>query len=163
MGGSGSGGAGGGFGSEFGGFQRPDASRQVMADINVTPLVDVMLVLLVIFIITAPLLSYAIRLELPKEPAPATDAAAVSVSLSIDADGRLYWNNDALSDEELRARIAAAAQQPTPPELQLRADRATRYERVAFVLAVAQQAGLSKLGFVTDPEPAGHAGPGKPP
>jgi len=160
MGGSG---FGGGSGGGFGAFERPEASRQVMADINVTPLVDVMLVLLVIFIITAPLLSYAIRLELPNEPAPATDAAAASVSLSIDAEGRLYWNNDALSDDELRARVAAAAKQPTPPELQLRADKATRYERVAFVLAVAQQAGLSKLGFVTDPESAERAGPGKPP
>jgi len=152
-----------GFGGGFGSFERPEASRQVMADINVTPLVDVMLVLLVIFIITAPLLSYAIRLELPNEPAPATDASAATVSLSIDADGRLYWNNDALSDDELRARVTAAAKQPTPPELQLRADKATRYERVAFVLATAQQAGLAKLGFVTDPEPVGQAAPGKSP
>lgn len=146
--------SGSGFGTSFGGFERPEASRRIMADINVTPLVDVMLVLLVIFIITAPLLSYAIRLDLPKESAPATDAAAPSVALSIDAEGRLYWNNDALSDDELRARVAAAARLPDPPELQLRADKATRYERVAFVLAVAQQAGLSRLGFVTDPESA---------
>ncbi len=135
-----------GFGTSFGGFERPESSRRIMADINVTPLVDVMLVLLVIFIITAPLLSYAIRLDLPKEVAPATDSTAPSVSLSIDADGRLYWNNDALSDDELRARVTAAAKLPDPPELQLRADkavaRAGRFRARSGPAGRARQAGL---------------------
>ena len=135
----------------FGGFERHGGTQQPMSEINVTPLVDVMLVLLVIFIITAPLLSYAIRLDLPNDPAPAADVVPATVRLSIDAGGQVYWESDAVSDDELRARLAAASRQSPLPELNLRADKATRYERIAFVLSAAQQAGLAKIGFVTEP------------
>jgi len=138
----------------FGGFERHGGSHQPMAEINVTPLVDVMLVLLVIFIITAPLLSYAIRLDLPNDPAPAAEVVPVTIKLSIDADGKLFWDADEVSDEQLRARLTAAGHQSAAPELHLRADKATRYERIAFVLSTAQQAGLLKIGFVTEPAPA---------
>jgi len=138
----------------FGGFERHGGTPQPMSEINVTPLVDVMLVLLVIFIITAPLLSYAIRLELPNETAPAAEVVPATVKLSIDADGQLYWETARLSDEELRTRMMLAGQQSPVPEIHLRADKGTRYERIAFVLSTAQQAGLVKIGFVTEPAPA---------
>jgi biopolymer transport protein ExbD len=135
----------------FGGFEQRGGPAQPMADINVTPLVDVMLVLLVIFIITAPLLSYAIKLDLPNDPAPASEPAPATVRLSIDAAGAVYWDGDPVADAELAARMAAAAKTTTLPEIHLRADKATRYERIAFVLSTAQQAGLAKIGFVTEP------------
>ena len=141
----------------FGGFERQAGPSQPMAEINVTPLVDVMLVLLVIFIITAPLLSYAIKLDLPNDPAPAAEPAPATVKLSIDAGGAVYWDGESVSDAELAKRMAAAAKSTTLPELHIRADKATRYERIAFVLAAAQQAGLAKVGFVTEPASAGGA------
>jgi len=141
----------------FGGFERQAGPSQPMAEINVTPLVDVMLVLLVIFIITAPLLSYAIKLDLPNDPAPATTPAPATVKLSIDAGGAVYWDGEVVSDSELAARMAAAAKSTTLPEVHIRADKATRYERISFVLSTAQQAGLAKVGFVTEPASAGGA------
>jgi biopolymer transport protein ExbD len=122
-----------------------------MAEINVTPLVDVMLVLLVIFIITAPLLSYAIKLDLPNDPAPATEPAPATVKISIDAAGTVYWDGESVSDADLVARMTNAAKATTLPEVHVRADKATRYERISFVLSTAQQAGLAKIGFVTEP------------
>ena len=122
-----------------------------LAEINVVPLVDVMLVLLVIFIITAPLLSYAIKLDLPNEPAPAAEAALSTIKLSIDADGKIFSDTDLITDDQLRARFAAASKTSPAPEVHVRADKATRYERVAFVMSAAQQAGLMKIGFVTEP------------
>ena len=135
----------------FGGFERHGGPSQPMSEINVTPLVDVMLVLLVIFIITAPLLSYAIKLDLPNDPAPAAEAAPSTLKLSIDADGKVFVDTDAISDDQLRARFAVAAKTSPVPEVHLRADKATRYERIAFVMSSAQQAGLTKIGFVTEP------------
>jgi biopolymer transport protein ExbD len=141
----------------FGGFERQAGPSQPMAEINVTPLVDVMLVLLVIFIITAPLLSYAIKLDLPNDPAPAAEPAPATVKLSIDAGGAVYWDGESVSDAELAKRMATAAKSTTLPELHIRADKATRYERIAFVLSAAQRAGLAKVGFVTEPASAGGA------
>jgi len=135
----------------FGGFEQRGGPSQPMADINVTPLVDVMLVLLVIFIITAPLLSYSIKLDLPNDPAPASEPAPATIKLSIDAAGAVYWDGEPVSDAELAARMTEAAKTTTLPELHLRADKATRYERISFVLSTAQQAGLAKIGFVTEP------------
>jgi biopolymer transport protein ExbD len=137
----------------FGGFERHGGPSQPMSEINVTPLVDVMLVLLVIFIITAPLLSYAIKLDLPNDPAPASESAPTVIKLSIDAGGAIFWDSDAVADAELAARMTAAAKSTTLPEVHVRADKATRYERIAFVLSTAQQAGLIKVGFVTEPAP----------
>ena len=135
----------------FGGFEQRGGPSQPMADINVTPLVDVMLVLLVIFIITAPLLSYAIKLELPNDPAPASEPAPATIRLSIDAAGAVFWDGEPVTDAELAARMGQAAKSTTLPEVHLRADKATRYERISFVLSTAQQAGLAKIGFVTEP------------
>ena len=135
----------------FGGFN--DNNNQApMADINVTPMVDVMLVLLVIFIISAPMFTNAVQLELPKAQARALQQEADTVTLAIDAAGTVYWNNDALQAGELEQRLAEAAGLPQQPELQLRADKDTRYEVVAQVMAAAQSHGLTRIGFVTDPK-----------
>jgi biopolymer transport protein ExbD len=135
----------------FGGFEQRGAN-QPMAEINTTPLVDVMLVLLVIFIITAPLLTHAIRLDLPNAQAPASAQTPTTVTLSIDAQGAIFWNKDPVADAaELARRFRDAAADKPQPELHLRADRETRYQRIAEVMSSAQQAGIAKIGFVTDP------------
>ena len=136
----------------FGGFDSNDGPMRPMAEINTTPLVDVMLVLLVIFIITAPLLTHSIRLDLPNAKASADAPAAQTVTVSIDAQGRVYWNDAALADlDALRERLGQAAGRSPQPELHLRADREARYQRIAEVMSAAQQAGISRIGFVTDP------------
>ena len=124
-----------------------------MADINVTPMVDVMLVLLVIFILAAPMFTGAVKLELPKAQAPAAPSApAATVTLSIDGAGKIFWNNDPVDQAALTSRLVEAARLEPQPELQLRADKDTRYEVVAQVMAAAQSNGLTKLGFVTAPK-----------
>ncbi len=128
-----------------------------MADINVTPMVDVMLVLLVIFIITAPLFTHAIKLDLPTAQSEAAPEKPETISLSINGEGQIFWGNDAVSRQDLEARLALAAQKKPQPELHLRADKATRYEIIAEVMAAAQNTGLTKMGFVTDPKPAAAA------
>jgi len=135
----------------FGSFNH-HRQKESMADINVTPMVDVMLVLLVIFIISAPMFTNAVQLELPKAQAKALPQEAEAVSLAIDAAGTVYWNNDALRAGELDQRLAEAAASPQQPDLQLRADKDTRYEVVAQVMAAAQSHGLTRIGFVTDPK-----------
>ena len=124
-----------------------------MADINVTPMVDVMLVLLVIFILSAPMFTGSVQLELPKAQTPAVESApAATVTLSIDGKGQIFWNNDPVEQTALASRLVEAAKLDPQPELQLRADKDTRYEVVAQVMAAAQSNGLTKLGFVTDPK-----------
>ena len=138
----------------FGGFN--DNQHQApMADINVTPMVDVMLVLLVIFIITAPLFTHAIKLELPNAQSQAAPEKPETITLAINAEGKLFWNNAPVTREEIAERIAAASQKKPQPELQLRADKSTRYEVIAQVMSAAQNGGMNKIGFVTDPKEAG--------
>ena len=137
----------------FGNFDRQQPAAP-MADINVTPMVDVLLVLLVLFILTAPLLTHSIRLDLPQAGASPATASPATIHLAIDADGDLYWDDVAVSAPELALRFAAASRQVPQPSLQLRADKATRYDVIAKVMAAAQKNNLGKLGFVTDPEPA---------
>jgi len=133
----------------FGSFENSGAS-QPMAEINTTPLVDVMLVLLVIFIITAPLFHEAVPIDLPRVDASRLDDRPRIVSVAIDAAGKVFVDGREIARGELPARLAAigAAGQP---ELHLRADRGTRYERVTEVLADAQRAGLVRIAFVTEP------------
>ncbi len=133
----------------FGGFS-DNKQPAPMADINVTPMVDVMLVLLVIFIITAPLFTHAIKLDLPSAQSAPAPTEPTTISLSINGEGAIFWNNDPLTQTELAAKLALAARQQPQPQLQLRADKGTRYEIIAQVMAAAQTNGLTKLGFVTD-------------
>jgi biopolymer transport protein ExbD len=126
-------------------------NKQPMAEINTTPLVDVMLVLLVIFIISAPLFTHAIKLELPSAQAPAAPEKPETITLAIDPAGKLYWNNDVVAtDDDLKRRLSQAALKAPQPDIQLRADKDTRYQRLAEIMSAAQQAGLGKIGFVMD-------------
>ena len=122
-----------------------------MSDINVIPLVDIMLVLLVIFIITAPLLTHAIKIDLPKTASTANVSEQASVQFAIDSGGRMYWNGEAVTRSQMLARFAQAAQGNPVPELHLRVDKGARYEVLADVMSEAGRAGLTRIGFVTDP------------
>jgi biopolymer transport protein ExbD len=123
-----------------------------MSDINMVPLIDVMLVLLVIFIVTAPLLTQAVKLELPKASSQLNDLRPQKVDIAIDAAGTLHWNGEAVARAELQQRLAQAATLPVQPELQLRADHSVAYRYVAQTLADASKAGLGRIGFVSEPE-----------
>jgi biopolymer transport protein ExbD len=121
-----------------------------MSDINVTPMVDVMLVLLVIFIIAAPLLNHAVRLDLPSAQAEAVPQDIDTVTLSFDAQGALFWDAELVKLDELEKRLALIAKQKPQPEILLRADKSTRFELIAQVMAAAQNNGLNKIGFATE-------------
>ncbi|MCC6657256.1 MAG: biopolymer transporter ExbD [Rhodocyclaceae bacterium] len=122
-----------------------------MAEINVVPLVDVMLVLLVIFIVTAPLLTHSVKIDLPKASSSPNITRPEHVQLGIREDGGLHWNGAPVVMEELESHFSAAAMQQPQPELHIRADRLVPYERVAQVMSAAARAGLVRIGFVTDP------------
>lgn len=122
-----------------------------MADINVTPLVDVMLVLLIIFIITVPVMKDSVNVDLPRASNEPELIKPETVNLSITADGQYHWNKEPISDEELHARLRAEGGKENQPDLHIRGDKDVRYERVAQAMAAAQSAGVRKIGFITDP------------
>jgi biopolymer transport protein ExbD len=128
-----------------------DDSDSLLSEINMTPLVDVMLVLLVIFLVTLPVIRHAIHVDLPRAAVATAAETPDHVDIAIAADGGLQWNGAPLARDALAARIAAAAAAPTPPLLRLYADRHVQYEFVADVMAAAQAGGLSRIGFVTAP------------
>ena len=121
------------------------------AEINVVPLVDVMLVLLVIFIITAPLLTHAVKIDLPKTSSSVNITQPDHIEFGIRTDGSLYWNGAKLTLQEVGARFAAESRKQPQPELHIHADRLTPYENVARVMALAAKNGLVRIGFVSDP------------
>ena len=129
-----------------------DADTEVMNEINMTPLVDVMLVLLIIFIITVPVMKHAINVALPSANAQKLDVKPETIQLSVDAQGVTYWNQSPVPEAELASRFKAEAAKEPQPDLHIRADKAVRYEFVAQAMAQAQQAGLRKIGFVTEPK-----------
>ena len=122
-----------------------------MAEINMIPLIDVMLVLLVIFIITAPLLTHAVKIELPKASSMPNVAPPQNIQLGVKANGEIYWNGERVDTAALGVRAAVAAKLEPQPEVHLRADRTTEYQKVAEVMSIAARAGLVKIGFVTEP------------
>jgi biopolymer transport protein ExbD len=126
-------------------------SSQPMAEINVVPLVDVMLVLLVIFIITAPLLTHSVKIDLPKASSAANVTKPEHIEFGIREGGALFWNGAPVTQAELQARFATEAGKQPQPELHIRADRHAHYETVAQVMSAAAKAGLVRIGFVTDP------------
>ena len=130
---------------------------QPMSEINVTPLVDVMLVLVVIFIITAPLLASSIRLDLPRTDAAAPNEAPAFVTVVLDRSGGLFLDERPVQAAELAEQLAQAARRNPDTEVQLRADRSIPYGRVVEVMGAAQKAGLNRIGFVAEPPAA--AGP----
>jgi len=121
------------------------------AEMNVVPLVDVMLVLLVIFIVTAPLLTHAVKIELPRASSQVNVQQPEHVEFGIRENGDLFWNGEKVLHGDLPQRFAAAAALSPQPELHIRADRLTPYENVAKVMSAASKAGLARIGFLTDP------------
>ena len=134
----------------FGGFDKGSAAP--MAEINMVPLIDVMLVLLVIFIITAPLLTHAVKLDLPKAASQPNITKPDNVQLAIDGSGVVYWNGESVAESEWRSRMRAAAAREPQPEVHLRADGGVAYRWVAKLMSDAANAGLTRIGFVTDPK-----------
>jgi len=134
-----------------GGFSDND-NDEMLSEINMVPLIDVMLVLLIVFIITVPVMKHAVNIDLPRASNEKELVKPETVRLSVDADGAYFWNEQKLADDnELQGHLAAAAAQEPQPDLHIRGDRAVRYERVAQAMAAAQQAGVKKIGFVTEP------------
>lgn len=138
----------------FGRLDRTPAP-QPLSDINITPLVDVMLVLVVIFILTAPLLASSIRLDLPRSEGAAPGAAPLFVTVVLDAAGQAYLDDQPLAQPALAERLRRIGAQRPDTEVQLRADAAVPYGRVVEVMGAAQQAGLQRMGFMADPAAAG--------
>ena len=132
-------------------FGTQDDTDEVMNEINMTPLVDVMLVLLIIFIITVPVMKHSVNIDLPRATNEQQLIKPETVRLSVDAEGSYYINDAKIADDELAPRLKAAAAQNPQPDLHIRGDKAVRYERVAQAMAAAQQAGLRKIGFITEP------------
>ncbi|MEO6291680.1 MAG: biopolymer transporter ExbD [Burkholderiaceae bacterium] len=133
-------------------FGTQDDTDEVMNEINMTPMVDVMLVLLIIFIITVPVMKHAVNIDLPKASNVPQDVKPETIRLSVDAAGDYYWNENKVTEEAMLLQLKAASTQNPQPELHLRGDKAVRYERVAIAMAAAQQAGIRKIGFVTEPK-----------
>jgi len=132
------------------------SNQEPMVEINTTPLVDVMLVLLVIFIITAPLFHQAVVIDLPKVDSAKLDEKPRIIQVALDAEGRVFIDNALVTTDGLGEQLQALLKSGLPtPEMHLRADRNTRYERIAEVMALAQKQGVTKIAFVTDPASAG--------
>lgn len=123
----------------------------VVSEINMVPLIDVMLVMLIIFIITVPVLTHSVNLDLPRAENQPNLIKPETVYLSVTADGVIHWNEEAVDEVQLAARLEAAAAREPQPEIFIRGDRKVEYERVAQVMAAVQRAGMLKLGFVTVP------------
>lgn len=134
----------------FGTLTNTDSGGE-MAEINMIPLIDVMLVLLIIFIITAPLLTHAVKIDLPKASSAPNLTKPEHVQLAIDAAQQVYWNGIAVSGQELAVLLAEAARREPQPELHLHAEATTPYEKVAQVMSEAARQGLTRIGFVSDP------------
>ena len=130
-----------------------DAEDDLNSQINTTPLVDVMLVLLIIFLITIPVVIHNIALDLPKERNLPTQTKPENVIIAVDRDGNVFWNNQFVDDGQLFARLKEIAVKKPQPEVHIRADQETRYESVGRVVATAQRASILKIGFITEPPP----------
>jgi biopolymer transport protein ExbD len=133
-------------------FGTQDEPDEVMNEINMTPLVDVMLVLLIIFIITIPVMKHTVNVELPRASNQQERTKPETVRLSVDAQGTYFLNETRLQDDALPALLQAQASKNPQPDLHIRGDRAVRYERVAQAMAAAQQAGLTKISFILEPK-----------
>ena len=134
----------------IGSFNSP-ATQAPMAEINTTPLVDVMLVLLIIFIITAPLMTHSVKVDLPRAASAPTPDKPLTLQVSIDADNAIFVGSEAVDRNSLESRFREAVARDANVEMHLKADRSTRYESVAETMSAARRAGLTKIGFVTQP------------
>lgn len=128
-----------------------DDEPDVMNEINMTPLVDVMLVLLIIFIITVPVLTHSVKVDLPRADNTPNELKPETVNLAVNADGNIYWNETQVTLEELDMRLATEAAKQPQPEVHIRGDKKVDYEHVIKTMSAVQRAGILKLGFVTEP------------
>lgn len=129
-----------------------DNEDEVLSEINVTPLVDVMLVLLIIFILTVPVLTHTVALELPKAQNQPSRTETGMVTIAVARDGAILWDGEPLTEDELDARLLSVASQEEQPDIQIRGDRHAEYGNVVKAMAAAQRAGIKKLGFITKPD-----------
>ncbi|MGJ7494279.1 ExbD/TolR family protein [Variovorax sp. RT4R15] len=134
-------------------FGTQDEPDEVMNEINMTPLVDVMLVLLIIFIITVPVMKHAVNIDLPRASSERELTKPETILFSVAADGSYFWNDQKIGDADLQPRLAAEAAKEPQPELHIRGDKEVRYERVAQAMSAAREAGVRKIGFITEPNP----------
>jgi biopolymer transport protein ExbD len=144
--------------SSYSAMNAPPAQddERAMSEINTTPLVDVMLVLLIVFMITIPVITHTVPLELPRVRNLATQTKPENVNIAINQDGQIFWNLTLIPDTNtLLERLKSAAVQKPQPEVHVRADERTRYEFVGRVILTAQRAGIQKVGFITEPGPQG--------
>ena len=132
-----------------------EAEDEVVAVINTTPLVDVMLVLLIIFLITIPVVIQTIPLELPKETNQPTQTKPENIVISVSRDGEVFWNSKSVSNSELLTRLKEVAVQKPQPEIHVRGDRGARYEAVGRVVYDCQRAAIVKVGFIIEPPARG--------
>jgi len=132
-------------------FSIQDQEEDMLSEINMIPLIDVMLVLLIVFMITVPVMKHAVDVALPQASSQVSQDKPDTIKLSVSAEGQFHWNEKAVSDEELQALLTEAATAEPQPELHIRGDKDVRYERVAQAMAAAQRAGIKQLGFVTEP------------
>ncbi|MBT8547008.1 biopolymer transporter ExbD [Polynucleobacter paneuropaeus] len=132
--------------------QNDQNEDSIMSEINMTPMVDVMLVLLIIFIITLPVIQQAVKVDLPKANSVRNEVKPESVQVSIDAKGQIYWNSTLVTLKAYNENADKASQEDPQPEINLRADKSVQYDYVAKVLAASKRAGLTKLGFITEPD-----------
>ena len=128
--------------------------NEPLAEINMVPLIDVMLVLLIIFMVTAPLLTHAVKVDLPRASSAPNLTKPDNVQLAIDAANQIFWNGEPVAPEQLAQHLAAASARQPQPELHIRAERTTPYEKVAQVMSEASRHGLVRIGFITDPSNA---------
>jgi biopolymer transport protein ExbD len=136
----------------FGSFDQHGDGKHTVAEINMVPLIDVMLVLLIIFMITAPMMTHAVKIELPKVSSQPQEPVKDPIMLSIDSTGKLFWNSDEVTRAVRLQRLQALAQAAEETELQIRADQAVAYRLVAETLADAANAGVTRIGFVSEPD-----------
>ncbi len=133
-------------------FSNPETDDgEVMSEINMIPLIDVMLVLLIVFMITVPVMTHSVNVNLPQAATEPHRDPPETIRLSVDAEGHLHWNQTAISPAELEERLVQAALMDPQPDVHIRGDKAVRYEHVASTMAAAQRAGIRKLAFVTEP------------
>ncbi len=128
-----------------------DDNEGVMSEINMTPLVDVMLVLLIIFILAVPVLTHSVKLDLPRATNTPDEIKPETITLAVAADGQLFWNNDPIPEADLEPRLRVEAEREPQPEIHIRGDRTVEYEYVIRTMSAVQRAGILKLGFITEP------------
>jgi len=128
-----------------------DDDTEVMSEINMTPLVDVMLVLLIIFIITVPVLTHSVKVDLPRADNTPNELKPETINLAVNADGQIYWNETQVTMDELELRLATESSKQPQPEIHIRGDKTVDYEHVIKTMAAVQRAGILKLGFITEP------------